>query len=147
MENEKAISEVLNEDYREFFKTHAEIYKDNYYKQGLFLLGTVIAQILRVQKDKKSNFLKKMNFAGMSTRRLQGFINQVKEYTIIYKSKDIYIENGIWGNIMDRLQGIESSGLSEDEVVFFLLSGISYSEYLGTKKSIEKKNKKITEEN
>ncbi|MFW6129576.1 MAG: TM1802 family CRISPR-associated protein [Atribacterota bacterium] len=147
MEHENHVSEVLNEDYRDFFDTHQDIYGNSSIKQGLFLLGTVIANILNVQgkKNKKSTFLKKMNFAGMSVRRLQGFINQVKEYTVIYK-KDIYTEQGIWGNIIDRLQGVEESGLSQDEVVFYILSGISFSEYLGVKKGIEKKVDKSTME-
>lgn len=142
MEENNMVSEIFNEDYNQFFETHDHVYSDNQFRQGLFLLGTVIAQIKRAQKDKSSNFLKKMNFSGMSTRRLQSFINKVREYTLIYK-KDIYLEKGIWGNIMDRLQGIEKSKMQPDEVVFYLLSGISFSDYLGMKKSHDKKMEKI----
>ena len=44
---------------------------------------------------------------------------------------------------MDRLQGIENSKMSKDEIIFYLLSGISYSEYIARKKYTEKKQKEI----
>ena len=145
MAESKMVSEIFNDDYQQFFQTHAEVYENAPYKQGLFLLGTIIAKIKKAQKTKTSTFLKKMNFSGMSTRRLQTFINKVKEYTIIYE-KEIYHEGGIWGNIMDRLQGIEKSNLQPAEVVFYILSGISFSDYLSKKNYHEKKEKNLEKE-
>ena len=40
--------------------------------------------------------------------------------------------------MMDRLQGIENSSLNKDEVVFYILSGISFGRYLGHKYSKNK---------
>jgi CRISPR-associated protein Csh1 len=60
----------------------------------------------------------------------------VKEYASIYT---IFEDPGIWGNIMDRLQGIEESGMKGDEIVFYILTGISYEDYLGMKYGKEKK--------
>jgi len=144
MSNENNATKILNNDYNHFFDTHKEIYANNPHRQGLFLLGTVISQILKAQRDKSSNFLSKINFNGLAARKIPSFINKVKEYTIIYSKKQNFFEEpGIWGNIMDRLQGIEYSGMSNDEIIFYLLSGISYSEYLARKKNFEKKQKEI----
>jgi len=102
------------------------------------LLGTVISKITYQQKDKSSNFLKKLNFGGMSARRIALLISQVKEFSEIYKKK-IYEESGVWGNIMDRLQGIHESGMKPDEILFYILTGISFEDYLGIKRSYDKK--------
>lgn len=48
---------------------------------------------------------------------------------------------------MDRLQGIENSKMSNDEIIFYILSGISYSEYLARKKYFEKGQKEIENDN
>jgi len=138
MKNGNCTTKILNEDYKKFFEVHNEIYEVNCYRQGLFLLGTIISKIIYAQKEKSSNFLKKMNFDGLSSRRVPSFVNQVKDFANIYK-KDIYEEKDIWGNIMDRLQGIENSSLKADEVIFYILTGISFSDYLGIKKGMEKK--------
>jgi len=138
METGKSISEVLKKEYQEFFNVHSDVYSNNAYKQGLFLLGTVISKIKFAQKEKTSNFLKKLNFEGIPIRRIQYLINQVKDYEEIYRKK-VFQEKGIWGNIMDCLQGIEKSGMKPDEVVFYILTGISFEDYLGMKFSLEKK--------
>jgi len=145
MNTGKSISDVLKKEYQEFFDVHNDVYSDNAYKQGLFLLGTVISKIKYAQKEKSSNFLKKLNFEGIPIRRIPYLINQVKDFEEIYRKK-IFIEKGIWGNLMDRLQGIEKSGMKPDEVVFYILTGISFEDYLGMKFSLEKKlNEQINE--
>ena len=138
MASGKSITAILKKEYQEFFDKHRDVYGENAYKQGLFLLGTVISKIIFVQKEKSSNFLKKLNFEGIPIRRIPFLINQVKDYENIYHKK-IFQEKGVWGNIMDRLQGIEKSEMKSDEVVFYILSGISYEDYLGMKFSLEKK--------
>lgn len=134
MKEGACISEVSKKEYQQFFETHEDIYGDNMYRQGLFLLGTVISRIKFAQKGKSSNFLKKLNFNGMLTKRIPNLVNQVREFSNIYK---VFEERGIWGNIMDRLQGIEKSEMKPDEVVFYLLTGISYEDYLGMKYAYE----------
>lgn len=148
MNNKNSATEILNPDYNHFFDVHKEIYTNNPYRQGLFLLGTVISQILKMQREKNSNFFSKINFNGLTTRKIPSFIKKVKEYTVIYQMKEnFYEEPGIWGNIMDRLQGIENSKMSNDEIIFYLLSGISYSEYIARKKRFEKEKKEIENNN
>lgn len=138
MDTGKTVSEVMKKEYQEFFDVHYDVYGHNAFKQGLFLLGTVISKIKYAQKEKSSNFLKKLNFEGIPIRRIPALINQVKDFEDIYRKK-IFQEAGIWGNILDRLQGIEKSNMKPDEVVFYLLSGISYEDYLGMKRGYEKK--------
>ena len=137
-----ALTKITNDRYNEFFEKHAEIYGNNYFRQGLFLLGTLINEILRKQyakskqkeKDRASNFLQKLNFNGIQPKRVQELINKVSDYVRIYDVKD----PETWGNMMDRIQGIENSKLSPTEVVFYILSGISFSKYEGFIKGTEK---------
>ncbi|MBS3767450.1 MAG: hypothetical protein KGY75_04960, partial [Candidatus Cloacimonetes bacterium] len=89
------ISEITKKEYKDFFETHSNIYGTNSFRQGLFLLGTIISKIQYAQKDKSSNFLKKVNLGGIPPRRITQLINQVKEFTNIYHDK-IYLEPGIW---------------------------------------------------
>ncbi|MDD3175570.1 MAG: TM1802 family CRISPR-associated protein [Candidatus Nanoarchaeia archaeon] len=122
------ITEIAKKEYADFFATHKAVYEENSFRQGLFLMGTVISKIKYAQSGKSSNFLDKLNFDGISPRRIPQLVNQVKEYSLIYK---IYEEQGIWANITDRLQGIELIQMRPDEVLFYILSGVSYEDYLG----------------
>ena len=131
----KYVSEVMKKEYQSFFDVHQAIYSDHAYRQGLFLLGTLISKIKSKQKGKASTFLKKLNFNGIPPRRIPDLLAQVKEYSQIYK---IYEEPGIWGNVMDRLQGIQSSDMKPDEVLFYILSGISFDDYLRMKAHYDK---------
>jgi CRISPR-associated protein Csh1 len=137
-----SVSEVAKQDYRDFFTTHQQVYEENYYRQGLFLLGTVISKIVYAQKGKSATFMKKVNLAGIPAHRVKNLIGEVKEYASIYS---VYEEPGIWGNIMDRLQGIEISGMKGDEIVFYILTGISFEDYLGMRYAQEKKLNQTTQ--
>ena len=68
---------------------------------------------------------------------INGYHSAFSIYAKIYNIK----KPGIWGNIFDRIQGIENSKLSPSEVLFYILSGISFSKYEGFIKGTE------TEEN
>lgn len=150
------ITEIQNEDYRSFFEAHQSIYEKNFHRQGLFLLGTVINSIVSTQRKKSSDkaqegedqrqrrklsstFMRKLNFSGIPARRVNRLLGEVRNFANIY---EIYEEPGIWGNIMDRLQGIEESSLNPEEIVFYILTGISYASYIGMKKGMEKKEGK-----
>ncbi|OQX06463.1 MAG: hypothetical protein BWK80_50670, partial [Desulfobacteraceae bacterium IS3] len=163
MKGGNAVTEVQNEAFRKFFETHEAIYKENYYRQGLFLLGTVINKIVVAQQKKASQkneggegdenkkgkpkkatstFLKKLNYSGIPAHRVSNLLAEVKNYTEIYDEQISYKEPEIWGNIMDRLQGIENSGMKGEEVVFYILTGISYAGYLGMIHSKKEKGEK-----
>jgi CRISPR-associated protein Csh1 len=143
------VTEIQKTEYKDFFETHKDIYRNNQFRQGLFLLGTVINGIVRAQikkarkkaekagskdeikiKKPTSTFLKKMNFSGIAPRRVISLVNQVQEYVQIY---DAFEEPGIWANITDRLQGIENTKMKNEEVVFYILTGYSFARYLGMK--------------
>ena len=138
------ITEIQNEDYRSFFEAHQSIYEKNFHRQGLFLLGTVINSIVYAQREKSSSFMRKLNFSGIPAHRVNHLVAEVRNFFQIYKDKGEirYEEPGIWGNIMDRLQGIEESFLNPEEIVFYILTGISYASYIGMKKGMEKKEGK-----
>jgi CRISPR-associated protein Csh1 len=142
MNDGHCISEIIKQEYKDFFNTHTAVYGDNSYRQGLFLLGTVISRIAYAQRKKgegrkdSSTFLAKINYDGIPARRVDKLVNEVKKYSIIY---DVFKDPGIWGNITDRLQGIDASILKPDEVVFYLLTGISFQDYLGMKSALDKK--------
>jgi CRISPR-associated protein Csh1 len=142
MNDGHCISEIIKQEYKDFFNTHTAVYGDNSYRQGLFLLGTVISRIASAQRKKgegrkdSSTFLAKINYDGIPARRVDKLVNEVKKYSIIY---DVFKDPGIWGNITDRLQGIDTSILKPDEVVFYLLTGISFQDYLGMKSALDKK--------
>ncbi len=140
MRKGNALSEIIPPGYTDFFVAPPESYEDNYYRQGLFLLGTIVSRIKYAQKEKSSNILRKMNLTGISVRKVPLFITQVREFAEIYKKK-VYNIHDIWANITDRLQNIENSGLKNEEVVFYILTGLSYHDYLGIKYGEEKKDK------
>ncbi len=138
-----SITKISDEEILQFLKTHTDIYQENNYRQGLFLMGYLINQILKFQKDKSSTFLDKINFDGIPKRRIFSLISEIKNYYKIYKTKDGFYDNPeLWAQTLDRIQGIENSDLNKDEIIFYILSGISYSQYVGIKKSKENKLKK-----
>jgi CRISPR-associated protein Csh1 len=148
-------TEILKQEYKDFFTTHAGVYEANMHRQGLFLLGAVISRIVNEQKRKHwqqgklddeqrkkednrpdtSTFLKKINFDGIMPRRVHKLVGEVRKYAVIYP---IFQEPELWGNITDRLQGIDISPIKPDEVVFYILTGISFESYLGIKNRNEK---------
>ncbi|MCD6359623.1 MAG: hypothetical protein J7M38_02090 [Armatimonadetes bacterium] len=150
------VTEIQNEDYRKFIEAHEAIYEKSCYRQGLFLLGTVINSIINAQSKKfsdkaqdseaqrqrrklSSTFMGKLNFSGIPARHVNRLVGEVRNFSNIYA---VYEEPGIWGSIMDRLQGIEESSMKPEEIVFYILTGISYANYIGRKKGMEKKEGK-----
>ncbi len=148
MNKGESISTVACPDYREFFEAHPGVYGDHAFRQGLFLLGTVISRVIWKQKDKRrqsnpdgkvkasSTFMGKLNLDGVPPRRVPELAARVREFAGIY---NVYDTPGTWGNIMDRLQGVENSGMKREDVIFYILTGISYEDYLGMKVAHEKK--------
>ena len=131
----KKMIEVEDEDIKEFFQTHSEIYENNGYRQGLFILGNLMNEVLKEQQNqgKSANILDKLSFDGVPVRRVKKFVKDITEILNIY---DEYQMNQLLhAQMMDRLQGIENAELDKDEVVFYILSGLSFGRYLGHKYS------------
>ncbi|MCP4221232.1 MAG: hypothetical protein GY765_41785, partial [bacterium] len=146
MKQDTSVSQIHHDAYTEFLGNHAHVYESNAYRQGLFLLGTVISRIVTKQKKKRnvkkaaSTFLSKINYNGIPPRRVSALVRTVKEYADIYDIDADYEIPGLWGNIMDRLQEQPHSPAGADEVVFYILTGISYEDYLRFKGGMNKKN-------
>lgn len=132
-----SLTKIGNKYILDYFKAHEAVYGNNEHKKGLFLLGYLINQILRWQS--KNNFLGKLNFDGVKpgnvTRLVADVVESLKNRTdkngrslFDLNSKEI-----AW--MFDRLEGIEKSKLSRDEVLFYILSGIAFSRYLKMKYS------------
>ncbi len=139
MENKELITTVQDERLVEFLETHNSVYKNDPHKQGLFLLGTIISKIKYAQRDKASNILKKLNFEGINSRKIQSLLVTIYDFYQIYK-KNIFLQESLWGCIYDRLHEIEKSSLTSEEIAFYILSGVSYQDYLGIIAGIDKKN-------
>lgn len=151
MEAGSCVTQIQTEEYKNFFNEHHVVYGNNSHRQGLFLLGTIINGIVYAQRKKSSaksegsaehkkmkpssTFLKKLNYNGIPARRINKLVSEVQNYAQIY---DIYEELGIWGAMMDRLQGIEKSAMKGEEIIFYILTGISFNKYLGLTKNLEK---------
>jgi len=139
MENKEMLTKIQDERLVAFLQNHAIVYNNNPHKQGLFLLGTIISKIKYAQKDKASNILKRLNFESINSRKIHSLVKTIHSFYQIYK-KDIFLNESLWGCTSDRLQGIEESKLTSDEITFYILSGISYQDYVGILAGIEKKN-------
>ncbi len=140
MENNELITAVQDKKIVEFLEKHNSVYKNNPHKQGLFLLGTIISKIKYAQKDKSSNILKRINFEGINSRKIQSLLQIIQDLYQIYK-KEIFLHETLWGCIYDRLQEIENSKLTSEEIAFYILTGVAYQDYLGIIAGIDKKNK------
>lgn len=134
----KEFTEIEDPDIKRFFEVHAETYTNNSYRQGLFLLGVLMNQVLKEQQkeNKSANIIDKISFDGMPVRRVKKFVKDITEILNIYDKYNI--NQLLHSQMIDRLQGIENSSLNKDEVVFYILSGISFGRYLGHKYSQNK---------
>ena len=122
-----------------------KIYEDDC-KRALFLLGYQIGEIGRKQTEKdikKKPILNKLNFQGMGTEKLARLTNDVleklKQYDILQYNENAY-------SALKMLIDTNISGwkLSNQENVFYVLSGYAFSNYSGWQryvKSIEEKIK------
>ncbi|MFW6016514.1 MAG: type I-B CRISPR-associated protein Cas8b/Csh1 [bacterium] len=128
-----SVIKIENEDINEFFEVHSDIYEGNFYRQGLFILGVLMNQILKEQQNKSSTILNKLDFDGLGVRRVNKFIMDITESLNIYDK--FRVNQLLHAQMLDRLQGIEDSSLKKDEVVFYILSGISFGRFLGHKYS------------
>jgi hypothetical protein len=144
MENRNLISKLQDEKITAYFNTHSQIYENNFYAQGLFILGMYIAAIETEQrkKDIKSTLINRLNLRGIPVQKVKSLMAMVDEMGKVWnKYYDSITEN----YYRECMQGIENSSLSPEEIVFHILSGRAYSNYLGAKYKLEHPDK--TEKN
>ena len=116
------------------------LYKDDEQKRALFLLGYLVGEIGSAQSGaghKKKPILNKVNFQGMGTDKLKMLSNDVFEKLKQY-DKLQYNEN-IHSTLKLLMDGnIEQWKLSNQENVFYVLSGYAFFNYLLRKRSKDK---------
>ncbi len=137
-----SITDVTQEELQKFFEIHEDIYSKRPARQGLVMLGYLMNGIWyeQDQEGKSSTVLDKLNFEGMSPRRMDRFINEITEYLKLYERWH-YPETGeIHALMMDRLQEISESKLSKDEVLFYILTGFSLGRKIGIDRAQESTN-------
>lgn len=137
MESEQNITTLLDpkqhQNYLDYFKNHACLYdsaENSRFFRGLFILGTMIGKIENAEykKTKKKTFSNRLNFKGISPRRIKAVYNTVEEYL---KIRDIWTDNQALAYCSESLLGIEDSAVLPQEVVYYLLAGRAFENYLG----------------
>jgi len=138
--------ELLPDEIKNYW-ANLEIYKDER-KRALFLLGYLIGEIGHRQsvKDIKNKpILNKINFQGMGTEKLIRVIGEVpdklRQYDIFQYNEKIY---AVCHMLMEN--HINQWKLSNQENVFYTLSGYAFSNYIGwqrEKKKIEDNIKRV----
>lgn len=109
-------------------------------KRALFLLGYLIGEIGNAQSvtgHKKKPILDKINFQGMNVEKLIRLSNDVleklKQYDLLQYNEDTY---SLLKSLIDN--NIPSWSSSNQENVFYTLSGYAFSNYLVRKRSKSK---------
>ena len=128
MEERKIIAVLQDESLSEYFKTHSDIYENNYYAQGLFILGKYISEVeaKQRQKDIKSPLINRLNLRGIPVQKVLSVVAMVDEMRKVWETYyDAVTEN----YFRECLQGITKSSLLPEEVVFHILAGRAYEDY------------------
>lgn len=109
-------------------------------KRALFLLGYLVGEIGNAQSatgHKKKPILDKINFQGMGADKLRRLANDVleklRQYDRLQYNENIY---SVLKSLMDNNMG--KWYLSNQENVFYVLSGYAFSNYLVRKRSKDK---------
>jgi len=133
------INELIPKEINEYW-SNIEIYDDNS-KKGLFLLGYLIGKIANNQQSKKDMrnrpILNKINFQGMGTEKLirlsSDVLEKLRQNDILRYSEDSYSASHI---LLE--ENINNWKLSNQENVFYVLSGYAFSDYLVKQRSKDK---------
>lgn len=139
------IEDMLPKDISGYWNS-IEIYNDDR-KKALFLLGYLIGKVGSAQSDaghKKKPILDKVNFQGMGAEKLNRLtgdvLEKLRQNNILQYNENIYSALKI---LIDS--NIARWGLSNQENVFYILSGYAFSNYSGWQryvKGIEEEIKK-----
>jgi hypothetical protein len=79
------------------------------------------------KKSQKKTFSNRLNFKGISPRRIKDIYNTVEEYL---KIREVWTDNQALAYCNESLLGIESSSVLPQEVVYYLLAGRAFENYL-----------------
>ena len=133
--NDEAEELMLPKEILDYW-SHVTLYKGEE-KRALFLLGYLIGDVGNAQSatgHKNKPILDKVNFQGMNAEKLIRLSNDVleklKQYDRLQFNEDIY---SLFKSLLDN--NIASWSQSNQENVFYTLSGYAFSNYLVRKKS------------
>jgi CRISPR-associated protein Csh1 len=114
-------------------------------RRTLFLLGYLVGKIGNAQSvtgHKKKPILDKINFQGMGTDKLMRLSNDVleklRQYDKLQYNENIY---SVLKSLMDN--NIGKWSLSNQENVFYVLSGYAFSNYSGRQEYVKRIEEKI----
>ena len=138
------VEELLPKEILEYWNG-TEIYNDGC-KKALFSLGYLIGEIGYKQSTaghKKKPILNKINFQGMGPEKLVRLSNDVLEKLRQY-DKLQYNEDNIYSTLKLLMDAnISHWKLSNEENVFYVLSGYAFSNYNGWQRDVKITEKKI----
>ena len=135
--------EMIPKDIFEYWD-NLEIYQDNQ-KKGLFLLGYLIGEVGSKQSSqqiKNKPILNKINFQGMGTEKLNRLLSDVLEKLKQYKLLDFTVNIHSASQLL-IVENINNWSLSNQENVFYIISGFAFSNYLIRKRSKENYKKEL----
>ena len=128
MEERKLISALEDKALNEYFNTHSEVYGNNYYAQGLFILGKYIAEVEAKQRQKniQSTLINRLNLRGIPVQKVLSLVALVDDMRNVWGTYSDPITDNYY---RECLQNISKSSLTPEEVVYHILCGRAYENY------------------
>jgi CRISPR-associated protein Csh1 len=137
MEEKVMTTTLQNQELLEYFKNHPHVYEENYFAQGLFILGWYLNELEYAQKQKGINrtAVHKLNLRGIPVQKVKSISTVIDDLRLVWE---------VWSDpVLDAYYReclCESDmNMPPEEVVFHILSGRSYRKYIGLLKGKEKK--------
>lgn len=134
--NGKNVDEMIPKEIQQYWNDLGTYEDDS--RKGLFLLGYLIGEIGKAQKSKgidKKPILNKITFQGMGREKLLRLVNEIFEKLSQYDRLK-YNENIFSASQLLVDGNINEWKLSDQENVFYTLSGYAFSNFLGYQKYV-----------
>lgn len=112
-----------------YFENNAEVYQNNRHAQGLFILGWYVSEIEKKQRKKgiERTAVSKLNLRGTPLQKVKSTMAIMDEMRKVW---DVYNDPVTDAYYRECLSDIEKGSLSPEDVVFHILSGRAYNNYL-----------------
>lgn len=122
---------------KEYFEYLKMVYGNSPIKQGLFLLGTILADIQKTETDLNSNIrtMNQINYEGLTVSGIKIIMSKVfSRLGELSLSKDLFIDKDIQERMalmLDRLSELdqfnpESSSVKNRELIIGIMAGYSF---------------------
>lgn len=129
MDERQMTTQLIDENILQYFLNNEAVYAGNYQAQGLFILGMYIANVESEQRRKKisTTLINRLNLRGIPVTKVKSVLALVDDMRQIWKTYNDPITDAYF---RECLNGIETSIMMPEEVVFHILSGRAYSGFL-----------------